>query len=202
MKIFQNIFFLLLLIIGFSLSAQDKVRFSDGKELKCKVLGLTDTTVWVGIKAGKKTKEEIIFNKYVFSVVYGDGREVVIYKPNTSDEKAFNVMQMRSYVDGASFARRNYKPYAATCGAFIVGAGGGLIGFWGFLPVIAYDLGIGSYPPRPKTKKKEHLPEVVDQFFTLGYQDVAQKKKAHHVIVGSIAGFASGVIYTYIGLKK
>ena len=201
MKYLHHIFLFIFLIIICSLSAQDKVRFSDGKELKCKVQGVTDTTVWVYQKGERKTKEAIISNKDVFSVVYGDSNEVVIYKPDPSDAKAFTVLQMKSYVEGASFARRNYSSCLATSTAFVVGAGGGILGFWGFLPVLVYDLVVSSYQIHPKSRKKEPVPAVVDDFFMYGFRDVAQKKKAIHVIASSLAGIATGAIYTYILLS-
>jgi len=194
MKISQYLFFLILLTSSFALLAQDKVRFCDGKELKCKVEGRTDTTVWVSKKTKRKTKEEIILSKHIFSLVYGDSNEVVIYKPDASDEKAFTVLQMRSYVEGASFARRNFHPFIPTCGAFIAGAGGGYVGFWGFLIALTYDIGVSSFAPRPKSTRKEKLPEVTDQFFIFGFQDVARKKKTHRIIFGSIAGFVTGAV--------
>ena len=201
MKFFQNIFLLIFITNCFSLLAQDKIRFSDGRELLCKVQGLTDTSVWINKKVKKKTKEEIVSNKNIFSIVYGDTNEVVVYKPDPSDEKAFTIIQMRSYVEGAAYARKNYHSFLPASIAFIVGAGGGYIGFWGFLPALAYDIGVSSHHPEPKSKKNENAPQEFDQFFVFGYQDMVSKKKTHNIIAGSFIGFVAGVVCNYIITK-
>jgi len=187
--------------VSVSLIAQDKVRFSNGKELECKIEGASDTTVWVTKTKGKKTKEAIFSNKEVFSIVYKDSIEVVLYKPDASDEKAFSVDQMRSYVAGEAFARRNYKGCIATGGSFISGVGGGLLGFWGLLVPLIYDISVSSYRPSPRNYRNEVLPATVDDFFILGYQDVAQKKKTHNVIKGSVIGVVGIVLYTTLMSK-
>ena len=184
-----------------SLIAQDKVRFANGKELECKIEGASDTTVWVTKTKGKKTKEAIFSNKDVFSIVYKDSIEVVLYKPDAADEKAFTVEQMRDFVAGESFARRNYKSCLPTTGAFLSGVGGGLLGFWGLLVPLIYDLGVSSYRSSPRNSKKEALPATVDQFFILGYQDVTQLKKTHNVIKGSVVGVVGIVVYTTLMSK-
>ncbi len=199
----QKVLIFVLLFLMFSVvKAQDIIRFADGKILECKVEGITDTTVWFIEKPYKKNpKETILRNDDIFSVVFGDTSEVVVYKPDASDKLAFNVEQMRNYVAGASFARRNYKAIIPTTGAFIAGAGGGLLGFWGLLIPLTYDLGISSYLPRAKNYRKEPLPPNADEFFAIGYQDVANKRRTHRIIASSFAGVVAIVVYTTLMTK-
>jgi len=178
--------------------AQDLIRFADGKELKCKIEGVTDTTAWFSYQKGKRNKDEVIFLTDIFSLVYGDTLETVVYKPDTTDSLSFNIEQMRSYVAGAAFARRNYKGNLSTVGGFLAGAGGGLLGFWGLTIPLTYDLLVGFLAPQPRNYRKERKPEVVDDFFVLGYQDVAQKKKARKIIFSSITGAIIIGVYTTV----
>ncbi len=181
--------------------AQDKILYCNGKVLNCKVEAITDTTVWFFKKPQNKNTEMILRTTDMFAVVFGDTSEVVVYKPDATDSKAFTVEQMRSYVAGASYARRNYKPWLSSVGAFIAGAGGGFLGFWGLLIPVTYDIGISSYAPNAHNFRKEPLPEGADEFFGLGYQDVAHKRKTLHVIASSLVGVAAIVVYTTVKTK-
>ncbi len=181
--------------------AQDKILFCNGKVWNCKVEAVTDTSVWFFKKPQKRNTEMILKTTDIFAVVFGDTNEVITYKPDTSDSKAFTVEQMRSYVAGAAYARRNYRPWFSTSGAFIAGAGGGFLGFWGLLIPVTYDIGVGSFAPHARNFRKEPLPDRADEFFGLGYQDAAHKKKTLHIIASSLAGVAGIVIYTTINTK-
>lgn len=196
-----RLIFTLLLSLPFILLAQDKVRFADGKVLDCIVEGITDTTVWVSIPKGKKKKEKILPYDDLFSVVYGDTLEIIMYKPNSEDPQAFTVEQMRSYVAGASFARRNYKGALPVAGAFVAGVGGGLVGFWGLIIPLVYDLGVGYMYPQPRNFRKEKLPAIVDDFFIFGYEDVTRKKKGRKIFASSVVGVLSIGVYTAIQSK-
>jgi len=180
--------------------AQDKIIFLDGQILDCKVLGFNDTISH--IEKGKRKKEIIIDNSDVFSIKIGDTLEFIIYQADISKQRTFSEHQMMRYVQGAIYAHEHYCPFWVGVGGVITGAGGGLIGFYGLLIPAAYDITMGAVYTFPKPKKKQPSLLLKDEYFVMGYQSVAQKKKVKTAIITSLTGLVAIVTYSYIMLHE
>ncbi|MDD3876683.1 MAG: hypothetical protein PHT69_08685 [Bacteroidales bacterium] len=202
---FQKILVTLLFCFSFSffVIAQDKVIFLDGTEQECRIKAHNDTLTWIEKPVRKKIKEIYIDNDEIFSLNFADTFEVVIYKPDAAKERTFTIDQMRLYVSGASYAQKHFKTHFSTAGGFITGAGGPLfLGFYGIAVPVAYDLIAAAIQPFPKPKTDEDIALFQNQFFILGYQTIAQKKKIRNVILSSITGFVAVGTYSFINFMK
>jgi len=198
-QILKIFFSILLLFVLFKYSnAQDRVLFLDGKEQICRIIGVSDSVIWIEEQKRNKVKDYAFSTDDVYAIYYGDTIEVIVYKTDFSKGLEFSVENMGLYVAGARYARKHYKTTLVTAGGFIAGVGGGMMGFYGLLIPAAYDITVGAVRPFPRQNKYEPIPLMQNEYFILGYQNIAQKKKIRNVIISSISGVAVVGIYSYI----
>lgn len=201
MKNFVLYFCVTFFLIIFSLKeavSQDRIVFLDGESIDCKILGYSDSLTSSERVIRRKPREETHLNEEIFALYFGDTSEVVIYKPNPERNMTFTVEQMRQYVAGAAYAHENYTAFLLTTGAFVSGVGGGMLGFYGLLLPAAYNITAGAVRPFPKQSKNEDLPLLDNEFFILGYQNVAQRKKVRQMLLSSVVGLVAVYTYTFI----
>src|SRR5205085_12004901 len=115
-------FFLTLFFIYFchTLSAQDTLLLISGRKIVVSAIDLSGNTIAYRTP-DKKDKLKTIDPYRVFSVIYRDGNERIIYQPDSLDPIDFKVEEMRNFIKGEQDARSLYKNNAIK----VIGAGFG-----------------------------------------------------------------------------
>lgn len=83
----------------------------------------------------------------VFSVLYRDGTEKVVFAPDTLDELEFKLEEMRSFVKGEQEARLLYKNYVVPSIGFAVGAASGTYAIYGLVGPPLFSTFLGYLSP-------------------------------------------------------
>ncbi len=102
----------------------------------------------------KKTRFRTMDPLRIFSVKYSDGTERVIYQPDSLDPMEFTQDQMRLFIKGEQDADMYYKNHFNKGLGFSLGAGAGLLGFYGLAVPPLYATIMGSFTPNLSNRLK------------------------------------------------
>ena len=110
----------------------------------------------------KKSKFRTMDPLRIFSVKYSDGTERVIYRPDSLDPMEFTQDQMRLFIKGEQDADKYYKNNFNKGLGFGLGAGAGLLGFYGLAVPPLYATIMGSFTPNlsNRLKRQNRLQEA------------------------------------------
>jgi hypothetical protein len=190
-------FFLLLPAFGFG---QDKVLFTNGKEKEVTVVKIDEYSI-VYHKPNKKNEKK--FRKEnVFSITYLDGKEEIIYNPDTlgflvtdvvEPEVDYTVEEMRRYIAGAQDGRKVKKTAALLTSAGISTVGSGLGAFFGPIAPATYIIVLGTTRQKPDETKVAHPEYILDEAYLAGYSKAARKRKIIAAAEGGLIGLAVGI---------
>jgi len=61
---------------------------------------------------------------------------------------------------------------------------------------------VSVFTPRARNFNQEQLPMNADEFFAIGYQDVARKRRTKRIIASSFTGVVAIVVYTTLMTKE
>lgn len=194
------IYRVLLLVFAVSLAgfcnAQDRILMMNGKVIEANVLGSEgdDYTYQVKKKSGK-AKEKTVSRYRVFSIVYADGREDMLYEQDTLIGNYFSPEEMRWYILGSNAAAKDFKVPAAALASFAVsGAAGFAMGDNFFVIAVPFlvTVGAGSLPTKVRNKKFDNPEYLANPAFVLGYQQKARSRKLSRGLIASLLGLAAG----------
>ena len=101
-------------------------------------------------KSGFRTMDPL----RIFSIKYRDGSERIIYQPDSLDPMEFTQEQMRMFIRGEQDATKYYKNNLNKGIGFGLGAGAGLLGFYGLAIPPLYATIMGSFTPNLTTRLK------------------------------------------------
>lgn len=144
-----------------------------------------------------RMRPRLVSRSSVFEIRYSDGTHEILYRQD-SIENLEDTNEVRSYIYGARFARKNFHNYFIGPAVFGVILAGfflnispvytlsipGLVGF-----VMVYTV---PYFP------KKHLSENVNKYFILGYQDVARSKLIKNVLFWGGSAFITDLMLSFI----
>lgn len=189
------------LFLCFCAKAQDKVLFTSGKEKNVSVVKIDEYNVFYrkpNKKAEKKFRKENIF-----SITYSDGREEVIYSPDTlgflvmdvvEPEIDLTVEEMRRYIAGAQDGMKVKKTAALLTSAGISTVGSGLGAFFGPVAPATYIIVLGTTKQKPDENKVAHPEYILDESYLAGYKKAARKRKIIAAAEGGLIGLAAGIV--------
>jgi hypothetical protein len=144
-------FLFLLLLSGLGSMAQDTLILLNGKKIVAKSVDLRDFQIaYRPIAVDSKLKR--IAAEKVFSVIYKDGKERIIYQPDTTDPLEFKQEEMRMFIRGEQDARTFYRNRPLLAGGFAAGVVSGMFGFYGILGPPIYSTFFGSFSPNVSKK--------------------------------------------------
>ena len=147
-KIFCTLFFI---YFCNSAIAQDTLLLISGRKIIVSSVDLRDNTIsYRNFKDGSKLKTIDPFR--VFSIIYRDGNERIIYLPDTLDPLDFKVDEMRNFIKGVQDAQDLYKNTFLKVTGTGIGAGFGLLGFYGIIGPPLYSTIVGSFSPHIEKK--------------------------------------------------
>jgi hypothetical protein len=192
--------FYLISVCGIS-QAQDTIVLLTGKTILAKKIEVGGYSIsYFGMKDGSKQK--IMSSENVFSIVYANGNERIVYERDSSEETDFNVDQMRMFIRGEQDAMKYYKNNLNKLTAFAFGVGSTFFNFYGIIGPAVYSTAIGSFSPdMEKQKISDHAYLMADEYRE-GYQRKARDNKVKNSIFYGLAGFAVGFTTFSVLLKK
>lgn len=180
--------------------AQDKVLFTTGKEKEVTVIKIDEYNI-VYHKPNKKAEKK--FRKEnVFSITYLDGREEIIYSPDTlgflvtdvvEPEIDLSVEEMRRYIYGRQDGMKAKKTTALLTSAGISTVGSGLGAFFGPIAPATYIIVLGTTKQKPDETKIAHPEYILDENYLEGYKKSARKRKIIAAAEGGLIGLAVGI---------
>ena len=197
----------LIIFLSKNVSAQDTIWFLSGERL---ITSNYNIKVEDGMLNyyNKHNKEKHVGLEYVYSVVEKNGYKKVFYEPSIMDNTPFSIEQMGSFIKGEFEAHENYHAAGATIIGVITGAGGVYLsslvaGTPFYSPIVP---AIGSVIVGSTNKNADKIAEKYPQYsnneyFIMGYQEIANQKRISNSIKGGLLGLVLGVASAIIIAK-
>jgi hypothetical protein len=192
MKVFAAAFFLFLTVSG--ACAQDRILFLNGKERQVgKIFGLQNQEL-VYSRQGDTTRRTMSINR-IFSVRSADGKESIIYRPDSAMEYHLTPDQMRMFITGEQEAAARYRNYVPFITGTAFGVGGGLvIPFFATLSLVPPATGVlvsGWKVPDVARQPISDRKYLESPDFIAGYQSRARSRNIRNACIGGGAGLVA-----------
>jgi hypothetical protein len=193
MKGRKLIFFISLFLLTFQLFAQDTIRLMNGKHLVANVIKIDDQFLHYRKHLTTDTGNIITIERAeVYSVVYHNGQQNILYKKDTANGYYFTAEQMNQYVLG----EKDAYPYRTNFMLSVAGLAAGAtaayyIRFWGLPIVPVYSVFLGIIDPKIKSKKVSNPGLIGTKYYNRGYHSVTTRKRVIVGIASSLIGFVT-----------
>lgn len=157
------------------------------------------------IRSKAKVKYKAMVRKAtdnVFSIIHADGREEIIYSPDTlgflvmdvvEPELDLSVEEMRRYIAGRQDGMRVKKTGILLASAGISVIGSGLGAFYGPIAPATYIIVLGATRQKPKPNQVLHPEYMQDENYLEGFKKSARKRKIIAAAEGGLIGLAIGI---------
>ena len=145
-------------------------------------------------KMDPKSKLKTIDPERIFSIRYRDGSERVIYTTDSLDPVDFKPEEMRMFIKGEQDADKYFKSNLNKGAAFVIGAGGGLLGFYGLAVPPLYSTIVGSFSPRLEKQKVSDPALLQNNSYREGYERKARDRKIRNGVISGLIGFVAGSV--------
>lgn len=176
----------------FVLFGQNTLWLNNGKKITIVEYKINNNDLIVYKNLKNKSKAVSVLD--VYSITENNGAEHIIYVPDTSYEGAFNILEMKNFVQGQYDADLKFKSPLTTIGGIAVAGVSSVVinPVYVFLVSGAYCSTIGL---SKTSKKKLAIPEeyAKNEHYILGFKRVARHKRIKNSIVGSTIGLAVGL---------
>lgn len=141
---------LVFIFIYESIAAQDTIVLLSGRRIIASSIDLKDYTIAYRTKPGSKLKKIDPFR--VFSIAYHDKPERIVYQRDSLDTLEYSIPEMRLFIKGEEDAHRIYKNTPIRIGGVALGAGAGLLAFYGLVVPPLYATVVGAFSPNVNRK--------------------------------------------------
>jgi len=198
----KELFVLAFLLFPAFVFGQDKVLMNNGKEKEVTVIKIDEYNIFYH-KPNKK-REKRFRKENVFSITYLDGREEIIYSPDTlgflvtdvvEPEIDYTVEEMRRYIYGRQDGMAQNGDKARNISLMVGTVGAGLGAFFGPIAPSVYILVLGTTKQRPDEKSVAHPEFIFDENYLEGYKKSARRKKIIAAAEGGLIGLGVGILY-------
>ena len=190
----------LLTLTGFS---QDRILMMSGSVLECRVTSTDDVFVmYERTKRNGKVQQSSVSRYEVFSIIYADGREEVIYQTDFIQKTEYTEDEMRAYIAGSQDAYKNHKAKFSFWGGIGVGLVAGYLGEGNVFVTFGTPVVFSGAHYVPNIRIREEYMSDLDYKFNnnyaLGYERVARSRMMLRGLGGSALGSAIGSIGYFI----
>ena len=111
------------LLLSSNIFSQDKIYMMNGGVFNVKITDTTKTQVTLDFDKNSKTKKIVIDKEDIFSIKYGNEKEIILYTQDSlSEENYMTQQEMSDYVAGQRDAVKGYRSLGTTIGSFVVSA--------------------------------------------------------------------------------
>ncbi len=144
-----------------------------------------------------------VMKENVFSITHSDGKEEIIYSPDTlgflvtdvvEPEVDYTVEEMRRYIYGAQDGKKVKKTAVLLTSAGISTIGSGLGAFYGPIAPATYILVLGTTKQKPNESLVSHPEYIQDEAYLQGYKKAARKRKIIAAAEGGLIGLSIGIV--------
>lgn len=191
MKKTSLILIIAIFIVQQSSFAQNTLWLSNGKKIQIGDFNLENSELV--LYKNKKGKTKSVDRYDVFSIIESSNNEIIIYKKDSSYEDAFNLAEMKAFVEGQYDASLNFRSPLTTVGGIVVSGAAAVVvnPIYVLLVSGAYTTTIGLTKP---IKSDLTIPEKYsgNKYYELGYNKAVKKKRVRNAIIGSVIGLAAG----------
>jgi hypothetical protein len=146
------------------------------------------------VKKHGKEKTLVIDNDLIFSIVYKNGREQIVYEQDTANGNYFTADETRLFIYGERDAENHYHSPVVTITSIVIGVGSGYVGsFLCLLPPFAFS-GLMLIPKIKIKYSAVSTPGYLNyDTYVMGYEKVARRKKLFRSLIGGFGGLAAGL---------
>jgi hypothetical protein len=205
MGLHKLLFFLAVLIYGSTVFAKgnaspaapkDTLLMMDGSKFTGELLDTANHKYKVRyFKKSGKEKTVSMDDDLIFSVLYHDGHEQIVYKQDTTTGNFFSAEETRFFLYGERDAEQNYHCPGSTISSFVLGVGCGYIGsFFSLIPPFVYS-GLLLIPKIKVKYTTVSNPVYLNyETYVMGYEKIARRKKLFRSLVSGVGGLAGGLV--------
>lgn len=201
-------FFWVLLVFVAPLSfAQEKINFLNGDVDSLHVIDTSGVKIRCQYTSRGKTKEVTYNREDIFSILYPNNREVLIYKSDSLSEDNFRTEEeMRSFIAGERDAIKGYSSGLTALGCGLVGVASGIF-VPPFLSPIApavYTTLVSSRYVKIKRRNVSEKRFLTDSDYISGYERTARGYRVQRAVLGTGIGLALGISAVFLipGFRK
>lgn len=197
-----------LLVFGAPFSqAQEKLVFLNGDVDSLRVVDTSGTKIRCQYSSKGKTKEVIYNKEDVFSILYPNNLEVLIYRSDSLSEDNFRtVEEMRSYIAGERDAIKGYSSGLTALGCGLVGVASGIFvpPFLSPIVPVLYTTLVSSRYVKIKRRNVSDKRFLTDSDYISGYERTARGYRVQRAVLGTGIGLALGISAVFLipGFRK
>ena len=189
------IFFIVFVLSASFVYSQNVLWLNNGKKIEIGEFRFSKNETgidFIQYKSLKRNKSKAIELTDVFSITEKNGNEIIVYSQNTQLGDSFNILEMKSFVQGQTDAK-NFKSPSTIIGGVVIGG----LSVLTLNPLLAIPLGGGYSSGIGLTKGSKNKiiipPEYCDNpHYLLGYQKKVKEKRIKNAIIGSLIGLGVG----------
>jgi len=189
------------LLLSSNIFSQDKIYMMNGGVFNVKITDTTKTQVTLDFDKNSKTKKIVIDKEDIFSIKYGNEKEIILYTQDSlSEENYMTQQEMSDYVAGQRDAVKGYRSLGTTIGSFVVGAASGLTGGFILIPLFSpippsiFVVAAGARWIKIKRKNVSEPRYLKSDTYVMGYDHAARGKRLQNALIGGGSGLAAGII--------
>lgn len=186
---------LLVVIFSYPLLAQDKIILLSGKVLEGKVTDVDSSGVEYEYQKKGKLKKIRLDDYRLYSIIYGDGKEEIIYKEDSLLGRNYSVREMGAFVKGERLAMEEFRGTGPIIYTFLLSSVAPVLmnGTIFAVPipvVVAFTTLIPGPKINPdKVSEKDLLKE---EYYLKGYQRVIRAKRLNRSVIAGFVGVGVG----------
>lgn len=197
MNLRHLLLFLLFFISSIRLFSQDKIVLISGKTIEGKIISVTEDTIRFQFPEKQKTETGYIESYRVFSIVYPDGKETVIYKYDTLTVNDRTEEELRNFITGEQDALRGYKPSSAAIFSLLISGTTAFLLKGSFIiivvPFVTYMAFAALLKPGIDKNSVRNPGLLSNPDYIEGYKRIAKSKKNRNALWGSVIGAGVGL---------
>ena len=186
-----------------------KIVLFNGKTIPFRKLKLTDTKIFYLSPSMNKDAPEKKFKKRkaddVYTIKYNDGKEKILYLPDTAFRGEMNIAEMDMFIKGEQDALAFYNKRLPAIGGFASGIGGSYFGFYSvFIPAF-YITSLGAKTPKIDKIKELNMPlnkKIQNNEYVAGFEKKAKDKNIMNGSKGALLGLIIGLVSLQILFGK
>lgn len=190
----QKLLFTFLIMLASSRCyPQEKILLLNGNEIPVKDYTIKSEKITFRIVKGEKLKKRKVDRYRVFSLTGSDGKEQIMYEPDTAID--LPVEQMRIFIQGEQAAKLYYNKPGNVIGGIVSGVAGSYFTFYGLPVPLLYATISGRIAPKVRLPADAIYPEQKTDAFREGYQRKAKDIKTKQTLISGLIGFALSVTF-------
>ncbi len=184
--------------------ARDTLNFMNGDMIRVRVLDTAFGRIkcFPPARKNKKEKETYFETERIYSIKYGTGREVIMYRYDTLAGNIFTEYEARMFVLGEREAMKNFSSPSSFLTGFAAGVASPILltNAQILAPIPPFAISLAVLYPKVvvNTKKIQDKSLLIYDTYILGYERVARNKKIISALKGAATGLLVGFAVSYI----